>query len=437
MIHLTCGARLVTLALAAAMCGCIHTPPVPDMSNAVESPMLEGHGPGQVSIPFILDDNRILVELTFLKPDGSERKTLGYVNMGQGPMYLSNALFRDLAPDQSHPLRLRIGGAEISEDGSTVQPESMFGAISLTFSSSRPTPATMAKRPAGPAETFFAPMKVEAVIPAGVLEHFEVVFDYGARSMTLAAPSSLKPEGVAVPIRVNPKSGFVSVDAVFDGTSHPLVVDNGGSYTLFHDVTPSIQAHPERLRSIGGIGAANYVMSPSDILLPVVKIPKVSLGRLPLEELGGAQMVFPGLPGKLAGKIFWDWYSQKAGETTEGMIGGNVLKSFRLTLDYRNHVSYWLAEQPLDTHDLDQVGIVLARTGTGVTIAGIAQKNGADTVAGVEKGDKLLKIGDLDVSTATPGQIVSALHGQPGDHRHLTLDRKGQRIDVDAVVTGF
>lgn len=432
---------MVAFGLAAMMAGCVHTPPVPDMSAAITSPMLDGKGPQETQVPFTLDNNRVFVEITFLKPDGTERKALASVNMGQAPMYISNALYRELVVDQSRSLRFRIGETEIGVNGTGVQPEGMLQNFSVNFDSSTPTPTQMAETPGGLIEAIFWPMKVEAIIPAGVLEHFEVVWDYGARTLTLAAPGSLKPQGVAVPVRVNPKTGFVSLDVRFDGTEHPFVIDDGGSYTGFRDAKAWRIAHPEWLRVIGGIGAANFSLGGADAALPVMGIPKASFGPLELDAFDGEDMVLPSISSsRLLTNLFWDWYSQKAGEQTSGWIGGNVLKNFRLTINCENRMSYWLAEQPLDIQDLDQVGIVLrvrlANTGV-VTIGGIARKYGADTVSSVEIGDRLIMIGDLDASTATPGQLSAALGGKPGDVRHLVLERKGKRLEVDATVTRF
>ncbi len=114
-----------------------------------------------------------------------------------------------------------------------------------------------------------------------------------------------------------------------------------------------------------------------------------------------------------------------------------MLKSFRLTLDYPNRTSYWLRQAPIDTQDLNQVGLVLARANDTTVIAGIAKKNSADTVTGVMPGDKLVKIDALETASATRGAVLAALHGAPGDRRHLVLERDGKRVEVDAVVTAF
>jgi len=114
-----------------------------------------------------------------------------------------------------------------------------------------------------------------------------------------------------------------------------------------------------------------------------------------------------------------------------------VLKIFRLTLDYPNRRIYWLQQAPLDTHDLDQVGLTLAREKAITTVAGIAQKNGADTASGIAVGDKLLKIDGHDTLAMTRGELLAALHGRPGEMRRLTLERDGKPFEIDAPVTGF
>lgn len=109
---------------------------------------------------------------------------------------------------------------------------------------------------------------------------------------------------------------------------------------------------------------------------------------------------------------------------------------FCLLLDYPNGQSYWLQQSPLDT-SLDQAGIVLGRAKGIVTISGIARRNGGETAAGVAIGDRLLKIDALDVSGASHGQLLAALHGKPGEKRHLVLERGGKQVEVDVAVTAF
>jgi hypothetical protein len=422
--------------LFCALGGCVHLPPVADMSHAVTR---EAGAPEAATMPFLFDDNRVFVEITFVKPDGTRRKALAFVNMGQGGFVLSNALFRELAPGPGKPVHMMFDTMPIAVDGAAFQPETLADNITIGFSSSAPTADGSARRDSTVMADFSAPLKVEAILPPGLLQHFTVVFDYAARTMTLAAPGTLTPQGARVPIRVNPMTGFAMVDVDIDGTHHAFVLDNGGSYSGIRDSASVLRGHPERLRVIGGIGEANLVMGPSapEVDAPVVKAP-ATMGTVRLDDFGLLDMGGQGMLGGMIGGLFWDRiYSTKAGEPVDGMLGANVMKSFRVTLDYANHASYWLQQAPLDTHDLDQVGLVLVRQKSVVTVVSIAQRNGAPAVTGVEPGDMLLTIDGADTAPMTRGALLAALHGKPGETKHLVLVRDGKRLTVEAPVAVF
>ena len=224
-------ARTGTLAFIvglAGLSGCIETPSIPDMRNAFAVSDAQS-----ATIPFTFDDNRVFVEVAFLRPDGGERKALAFVNMGSGALVLSNALYRELAVGNG-PLQMRIGTMSIKVDRRVVQPEDMANSFTLKLNpfSGQPSAADVAKGPGGSMAAMSAPMNVEAVIPPGLLQNFQTTFDYGARTMTLAAPGAAKPEGAGVPLRINPQTGFATVDLAVDGKTYPSVIDNGGSYTV-------------------------------------------------------------------------------------------------------------------------------------------------------------------------------------------------------------
>jgi len=146
----------------------------------------------------------------------------------------------------------------------------------------------------------------------------------------------------------------------------------------------------------------------------------------------------PPIPGecKVTGNFF-DWYSEKAPEPVIGWLGGNVLKGFRVTIDFPGHTTYWKQESDLDSHDLDQVGVTLEKRSCGYFIAGIAEKSGRPVLDGVQIGDKLIRVDDVRVSDATRGAIFAALHGEPDSVRLLILERGDHRLNVRAKVTAF
>ena len=162
-----------------------------------------------------------------------------------------------------------------------------------------------------------------------------------------------------------------------------------------------------------------------------MRLGEMQLGALKLKQIG-ALAIGPS-------KTNWDfvqWYSQKNLGPVIGWLGGNVLRGFRITLDYPNRTSYWLKQANLDEHDLDQVGLTL-QSNHGLFVSAIVTQKGKPTVEGVQVGDKLLKIGELDTKGATWGQVFAAMHGKPGEMRTLVLERAGKQFIVSAKVVSF
>ncbi len=150
-------------------------------------------------MPFVFDNNRMFVDLAFVEPDGSLRKARAFVNQGSGSFVLTNKLYRELGIGEGKALRTRIGTMEIATDPRAVQPEDMANSFTIKFNPfGKPqTAAEAAKGPGGSSALMAAPMNVEAVLPPSLLANFVTVFDYGTKTLTLAAPGMLKPEGVA------------------------------------------------------------------------------------------------------------------------------------------------------------------------------------------------------------------------------------------------
>lgn len=439
-------ARTLPLVLGlatAALSGCVTPPPTPDMrSAATPAPVFSG------PVPFTLDDNRVFVPVTLIGADGRERPTLAFVNQGFAGPTLSNALYHELRVGEGGPLRLRIGAAEIAIDPRTVQPESEVLDFHIGLLP-HPLPATpdeqgayaakAAQGEGGLMKAFVGPLPVEAVVSAGLLQRFRVTLDYGASTISLDPPGGAPPGGTAVPMRVNPATGFATVDATFGGERRALVIDCGGSFSALRlPLARTVaQGHPDWLRSEGGIGEANLSLASSDVGMPVLRAPQAAVGPLTLAPFDFAGFGSTGLVGVIATPAFWNYYSKKAGEQVDGWIAGNVLKSYRLTLDYPAGMSWWQEEAPLGGDEFDQVGLVLARDDHEVEVAGMALKDGRPTVAGVLPDDKLVSVDGRAVAGLTRGGLINLLHGRPGETRALVLSRKGERIEVRAPVTAF
>jgi hypothetical protein len=350
--------------------------------------------------------------LAFIRPDGTLRKTLVFVDLGSPSTILSEALFKELQLDKKTPLTFKIGEMPVRIDPSAVTSDTW---LPYSVGDNR---------------------RVEALLPAGVMQKYEVVIDYAHHTLTLAQPGTLKPKGAPLPIRVSENTGLIVVDISINGQAYPVTIDNGSAYTWFRRTTVQewLAVHPNWQRGIGAVGASNMRMADDGIEAAgtLVRIPEIKLGPLSLRQIG-ALAIGP----SSSNWDFIDWYSQKNPIPVIGWLGGNVLKGFRVTIDYSNRMTYWVRQTELDPHDLDQVGLTLKHKGGKYFVAAIATQKGKPTVEGVQVGDKLLKIGGLDTDGATSGAIFSALHGQPGELRTLVLERDSRQFTVQAKVMVF
>jgi hypothetical protein len=378
------------------------------------------------TVPFIFDDNRVFAELTFVRPDGALRKAVAFVDMGTPQMVIDRKLREELQPDQNKPLLLRVGNLDIPIESSSIEIDTGLG---FTGRDGKRT------------------IPVEAILPGSLLKNYQVVFDYAKRTLTIARPGTLEGKGEGVPCRVNEKTGLISVTGTICEHSYPLAIDCGSAYSwIRQDVAQQwIKAHPDWKRGTGAVGEANMQTGTNgaEATATILRLPEIRFGSLQLKQIGALGISakappIPPAPGESAVHgDFFDWYSKKSPEPVIGWIGGNVLKGFRVMIDFPRRMIYWERQVEFDSHDLDQVGVTLEKRDTGYFIAGIAQKHGQPTADTVRVGDRLVQIDDLQLSNATRGAIFAALHGKPGSVRTLVVERNGKRLNVAEKITAF
>ena len=350
--------------------------------------------------------------MTLVRPDGSLRKTLAFVDLGSPAMILSEALFKEFEINKGRPLTLNLGGMSLRVAPNAITSDSW---LPFEVADSR---------------------KVDALLPAGVLLDYVVVINYGGRTLTVAEPGALKSAGIPVSCRVDKATGLVAIDVSIDGRSYPVTIDSGSAYTWLRksSVQEWLTAHPDWQQGIGAIGPSNMRMADDGIEATgiLVRIPEIKVGALQLRQVGAL-----GIGPSTSNWDFIDWYSQKNAVPVIGWLGGNVLRDFRLTIDYPNRMTYWQRQTEPDGTELNQVGLMLIHKSGGYFVGAIGRKNGKPTVDGVQVGDKLVQIDSLRTDGATTAAVLSALHGNPGDVRRLVLLRSGNQFNVQAKVTAF
>ena len=360
---------------------------------------------------FLIDHNRIFVELEFVRPDRSIRNALAFIDSGDPNFEFTAGLAKELGLDKDNPIRARFGGMDLNV-----------------------TPKIQARADEG--ESIFAGMVVEANLPSTVLAQYDVVLDYGNRTLTMAPPGSLKHEGTLIPCKINPKTRLISVQAEIDGQNYALAIDAGSAYTWIDQAVAKqwIKAHSQWVRGVGAVGDANMNGALPELTGTILRLPVIHVGTLAFEQTGALAVSGGWDKG---GPNLFQWYSQKTPEPVAGFIGGNILRQFRVEIDYANAATYWKRIAPLDPSDLDQVGITIGVHGGKYSVIALPTQNGKVAVHGIAVNDELLSVDGVAVTGATMGKVLTALHGRPGEIRRLVLERNGKSFIVKAPITRF
>jgi hypothetical protein len=408
---------MTNLRILVAVCGVAMACGLPGRAGAAGKPTRAASAPRSVTVPFSLDHNRMIVDVEFTRPDGTLRRARAWVDTGDEVLVLAEPLARELGLDLS---AIDAGAVGHSVAIGSAAPPTRIGGLPLDVAGVGVQVRLGTHVPAG--------ASVEVQLPASALRHDHVVFDYPARRLTVARRGVLKSRGEAIPCRVNPVTGLLMIAATLDGESVWLGVDNGSAGTWLSDsLTRTWQArHPNWPHAIGAAGSANFFGFPFEARGVLMRLPAIELGALRARDVAVL-----GLPQSL-----FAWYSKKSAGPVLGFIGANVLRGFRLEIDFPGQMTYWLPAPPTRSRDLDIVGLTLRPEPDGsTTVVGVVTKDGQPVVEGVQPGDKLLGVDGRNLATARMGEVVDALRGEPGTVRMLVLERAGKRLTVRAPVT--
>jgi hypothetical protein len=371
--------------------------------------------PQSATVPITLDHNRLTIAVELQRADGSLRTARAWVDSGGDGVVMAEALARDLGVDLSG---VPASGVH-SVATTTPVPAMSLGGVVLDTEGM--TVSVMPGRFARPG------VAADCVLPARCLRRLHVVFDYPARRLTVARSGVLTPRGARIPCRVNPETGLFMIDAVIDGEKVSLGLDTGSAGTWVGNRLTSawLARHPGWPQAVGAAGSANFFGFALETQGVLLQLPALSIGSILVKDVAVL-----GLDPSL-----FDWYSKKSAGVVAGFVGADVLARFRVEVDLPGQMTWWEPGPPRAVRDLDIVGLTVRAEGDGsFTVAGVVMRNGQPAVAGVQTGDRLLRVDALEVTNAPMGSVIDALRGKPGETRTLVLDRAGARITVEATV---
>jgi Aspartyl protease/PDZ domain len=240
----------------------------------------------------------------------------------------------------------------------------------------------------------------------------------------------MKPRGITVPTPVRANNGFPRIELTIGGSKFGFLLDTGASYTMISKAVLeewSSAANTPWPRHVGAVGAANMGIGKMETEALMTRIPEMRLGDF---AIGGAGSVFRPVG------TYEKSMSNAMTAPIVGALGGNVLRQFRVEIDYAAGVTYFERSGKDDPEDLNLFGLTLGEAPNhSVAVKAISAAAGKTVREQIRPGDLLRSVDGTPVAGLSLLQIVDRLRGKPGDEKKLELERDGKPFEIQAAVT--
>lgn len=167
---------------------------------------------------------------------------------------------------------------------------------------------------------------IDGYIGLSLISKFLTTIDYGKLKFDLqkkntSATAELMDNKVSLPLRLT-SSGFLSGEVKLEGIDNPLnfIVDTGASVSVISDdlaglAEVSRYVRSEKMRVVGSAGVTEDV--------PSFMLPRVTFGNHSRESVSAIALDL-------------DLINEASGFQQAGILGGNFLRNYRLTFDFKN-----------------------------------------------------------------------------------------------------
>ncbi len=371
----------------------------------------------QITVPLILEGNAPIVEFELPTSSGGVRKARFLVDTGGGAVLLGSKVMADVGAKPSGP--------EVKEEGETMVPLSPLR-IRLSGMDLDLSGVWIGGQPAS--KWIGIRNEAEGLIPARLLRHYDVVFDYPARRFTLAKPGTVKPQGVKIKTPISSDSGFPRIELQIAGSTYGFLLDTGASFTMISRAVLDRWAkeNPAWPTAVGATGFANMFGGPRENEALMLRIPELTHDSLVVKDAAAVSR---------PEGTFEKWMSGMMTAPIVGSVAGNVLRDFRVTIDYQNGFAYFERSGNTSDADLISVGLVLTgKPGESLVVTGLSSNASPDVKNVVRTGDKLIAVNGIPVSGRPLAAAAEVLCGAPGSTKHLTVERDGKSITVNVPV---
>lgn len=377
--------------------------------------------PGSVTVPVTVDHERIIVDVRLPLADGSTKRVRAWVDNGNPDLWITEGLARKLG--------LSLTGEAHTAMGTQVRsaappPEIRIGTFVIHVSGIKEATAILDR------ESIASGSSAEINLPSTILRNYDVVVDYPNREMTIGTPGSVHFTGASGKALLNGQNGLVQIASTIEGQSNNLALDLGSCFSFLASerVEELRKAYAKWPHMTGAVGPANMWGTEDEANWEVLRIPLLQYGPVTLRQVAVAS--FP--------QEFLQWFQQRAGVPTAGLIGGNALLNYRVGIDYAHSTVYLDQVSKFSAPDMDVVGLVLRpQPDENYAVIGVGKVDGKPSVPDVQPGDVLVSIDKVPAKGGTMGQVWSLLGGSPGEARTLVLERAGKQFTVRATVRRF
>lgn len=281
-------------------------------------------GKEQTSVSFKLVGNRPIIRL---KINGNETPLNFVLDTGSGMTVISDAVAKKLniKPITKGGFAKGIGG-----NGKFEIVYGMIRQIEIGEVSLRNVPIYIRK--------FHTDnMDVDGYIGLALISKFLTTIDYGRQTFSLTKRDSdvntaaADNSDLSLPLRLT-SSGFLSGQVQLEGIEAPLnfIVDTGASVSVISDQVSksdgfSLFANEEKLRVIGSAGVTDDVST--------FMLPRITFGKHSSTDI-------------MAVALDLDIINEASGFEQSGILGGNFLKNYRLTFDFKNSRVTFVSVKP-------------------------------------------------------------------------------------------
>ena len=373
--------------------------------------------PASATVPFTLDQGRIVVEVELRLPDGTNERVHAWIDNGNSDLLMNRRA-------------AQLMGVSLRCDGAFCvgTPKSREAALDILIGAMKISSPMKEIRVPASTQAVAPGMSAEIVIPSTALQNYDVLIDFPDRKFTIGVPGSLKFNGVKSKMIVD-ADGLIRIPSRVENKNYDLGLDLGASANfLSEDLFDQLaNAHSDWPHMTGAIGPFNTGLI-DEPKWKLVRLERMQFGPLFLSHVVVAQ-----LPPSAASR-----FQTRSVATTTGMLGAEALLNYRVGLDYAHSTAYFDIGRTVRFPDFDVVGLLLRpEDDNGFSVLGVADFEGKASVAGVQIGDQLVSIDDTPVADFTLGQTWSLLQGAPGRERKLTLMREAKQFTVVTRVQHF